>query len=358
MVVEQRHRLGEGVLPLQPQHVGHGLVVGEELDELGDPPVVAELLLDRAAALRAGAALVPDHQLEPGHDERRLSGTPEQTLELERRVLGEDLAVGPEPDAGAGLALGDPFALAGQARLRGERARRPVSVEDAGHAALEAQPLLGRRPVDVDVHPRREGVDDRESHAVQTAGRDVGATAELAAGVELGRDHLDAGEPGLGLLVGRDAATVVVDLHGVVRVEGDLDPVGRAGQRLIDAVVDDLPQAVHEATGVGRADVHAGALAHRLESLEDEEVGRVVGVVGDGDELRVELNCPRSIRGTDPSWLLLRIYPRHAVRRSRLACRWPGRPGSTVGSTTSEPQHRGNVTMWTRKVTKSAHSAT
>ena len=118
--------------------------------------------------------------------------------------------------------------------------------------------------------------------AVQAAGGDVRAAAELAAGVQLGEDHLDAGEPGLGLLVDRDAAAVVVDLGRAVGVQGDLDPVRGAGQRLVDAVVDDLPQAVHQPAGVGRADVHAGALAHRLEALEDEEVCGVVRVVDRG----------------------------------------------------------------------------
>ena len=98
----------------------------------------------------------------------------------------------------------------------GERRVRAVAVEDAGHAALEAQALLRRRPVDVDVHPGRQRVDHREADAVQAAGGDVRAAAELAAGVQLGRDDLDAGQPGLGLLVGRDAAAVVVHLDRAV----------------------------------------------------------------------------------------------------------------------------------------------
>ena len=36
---------------------------------------------------------------------------------------------------------------------------------------------------------------------------------------------------------------------------------------------------MHEAAAVGRADVHAGALAHRLEALEDQQVPRGVGAV-------------------------------------------------------------------------------
>jgi hypothetical protein len=39
---------------------------------------------------------------------------------------------------------------------------------------------------------------------------------------------------------------------------------------------------VHEPAGVGRADVHARPLADRLETLEDEQVLGVVGVVDDG----------------------------------------------------------------------------
>ena len=169
------------------------------------------------------AALVADDELEARDDERRLPGAADQALQLEPGVLGEDLPVRPEADPGAGPALGDPLALAGQAGLRGERRAGPVAVEDAGHAALEGQALLRWRPVDVDVHPRRERVDHRQADAVQAAGGDVGPAAELAAGVQLGRDDLDARQPGLGLLVGRDAAAVVVHLDRSVGVQRDLD---------------------------------------------------------------------------------------------------------------------------------------
>ena len=115
---------------------------------------------------------------------------------------------------------------------------------------------------------------------MQAAGGRVGAAAELAAGVQLGEDHLDAGEAGAGLDVDRDAAAVVLDLDRPVVVEGDVDVVAVPGERLVDGVVDDLPEAVHEAAGVGGADVHARALADRLEALEDLQVAG--GVVGRG----------------------------------------------------------------------------
>ena len=117
-----------------------------------------------------------------------------------------------------------------------------------------------------------QGVDDRRADAVQTAGRRVGAAAELAAGVQPGHDDLDAGQAGLRLDVDRDAATVVAHLDEPSACRRDVDPVAVAGERLVDGVVDDLPQAVHEAAGVGGADVHARALADRLEPLEHRQV--------------------------------------------------------------------------------------
>ena len=58
-----------------------------------------------------------------------------------------------------------------------------------------------------------------------------------------------------------------------------IDLAADARERLVHGVVDDLPQAVHQAAGVGRADVHARPLAHGLQPFEDEQVLGVVGVV-------------------------------------------------------------------------------
>ena len=55
-----------------------------------------------------------------------------------------------------------------------------------------------------------------------------------------------------------------------------LDLRAVAGHRLVDRVVDDLVDQVVQASGRGVADVHAGALADRLDPLEDADVGLVV----------------------------------------------------------------------------------
>jgi hypothetical protein len=70
--------------------------------------------------------------------------------------------------------------------------------EDAGLAAAEAHRVGLATPVDLDVQPRGQGVDDGRADAVQATGGGVRTAAELAARVQLGEDHLDAGEPGAG----------------------------------------------------------------------------------------------------------------------------------------------------------------
>ena len=132
-----------------------------------------------------------------------------------------------------------------------------------------------------------ERVDDRDADAVQAAGDLVAAAvAELAAGVQDGQHDLDGR---LALLLhrrDRDAAAVVDDGDRVVRVDRDVDAVAVAGERLVDRVVDDLVDQVVQAAHAGRADVHAGALAHGLEALEDGDVlgvvarARLAGLVG------------------------------------------------------------------------------
>ena len=126
----------------------------------------------------------------------------------------------------------------------------------------------------------RQRVDDRDADAVQTAGDLVAATAELATGVQHRQRHRDRGHLLAGRGVGRDAAAVVLDPDAAVGLQGQHDPVAVTGQRLVDRVVDDLPDQVVEAALTGRADVHARPLAHRLEALQDLDRGGVVRAVG------------------------------------------------------------------------------
>ena len=129
---------------------------------------------------------------------------------------------------------------------------------------------------------------------MEPAGGGVGDPAELAAGVQPGEHDLDAGQLRAGLDVDGDAASVVAYLSRAVGVQDDLDPGADAGKRLVHGVVDRLPQALHEAAGVGGPDVHAGPLADRLQSLQDGEVAGGVARV-------IEIRLPRR-QGRLPPW--------------------------------------------------------
>ena len=115
---------------------------------------------------------------------------------------------------------------------------------------------------------------------MQPTGGVVGTATELAAGVELGEHNLDSSELCLLLDVDGDPAAVVGDLCRAIGVERDDDGRAMAAESFVDGVVDDLPQAMHEAAAVIGPDIHAGALAHRLEALEDRQVLRGVALAG------------------------------------------------------------------------------
>ena len=280
VVREREQRLLIGVVPLQGdldladvarvlevddllvQRLARALAV-QVLDEVDDAAVVLE------ARLEALAALVAEADLEAPREEGHLA---EALLEHRPVVVDrlEDLHVRQEADAGAApVRLGAALEVAH--RL----------------AALVGLGVLVAVAPDRQVEPLGQRVDDRDADAVQAAGDLVAAAvAELAAGVQHGQD--DLGRRALLLLhhVDRDAAAVVGHGDAVVRVDDDLDLVGLAGERLVDRVVHHLVDQVMEAAHAGRADVHAGPLANRLEALEDGDVLSAVGAVSAAALLR------------------------------------------------------------------------
>ena len=219
--------------------------------------------LDQVVGLRP---LVADHDLQPLVEEGVLADVRGDRLEGVRRGL-ERVRRGPVGDRRPGLLAGLELADLDQLAV--------------GHAVAEGLPPQGPAVLDLDDQLRRQRVDDRDAHAVQSAGDLVAAAAELAAGVQLGERDRDGGQLLARRGVGRDAATVVLDPDRTVRGEGQHDPVAVAGQGLVDPVVHDLPDQVVQAALAGRADVHARPLADRLEPLEDlDRRGVVLDAVG------------------------------------------------------------------------------
>ena len=80
--------------------------------------------------------------------------------------------------------------------------------------------------------------------------------------------------------IDRDAAAVVDDGEKAVGRQFDADEGRVPGQRLVHAVVDHLGEQVMQCLLIGAADVHAGAAADRLESLQHLDVGG--GITGFG----------------------------------------------------------------------------
>ena len=80
------------------------------------------------------------------------------------------------------------------------------------------------------------------------------------------------------VLLGRNAAAVVVDADDVAGLDRDKDSCAVSCQRLVDRVVHDLINKVMQTRNRGGADVHAGALAHGFQSLEDLDLRFVVGI--------------------------------------------------------------------------------
>ena len=121
-----------------------------------------------------------------------------------------------------------------------------------------------------------KGVHHRRAHAVEPAGHLVPLAAELAARVQHRQAHLHRRAAHLGMNAHGEAAPVVLYGHGRVLFDGHVDFRAEARQRFVDGVVHDFIYAVMQPPGVGGTDVHAGALAHRLQPLQHLNLGFVI----------------------------------------------------------------------------------
>ena len=275
IVILQRH-LGHSALSIA-LHIhdlrvqgGQVAALAQIADKGADAALVAHrlgadfavLLLLRAVGI---GALVRQGNADAGVQERLLAQTLEQRLIVVERCLLEHLRVGLEGDCRSG------------------RSRRADLFQVAVRlAALEALLILYPIAADTNDQPFRQGVDDRCTDAVQTAGHLVAGilAAELAAGVQHGVDNGDSRDAQLGLDVHGDAAAIVRYLNDIAGLDGHLDMGAVACQCLVNGVVHDLIDEVMQTGRPGGADIHAGALAHSLQTLEDLNLRTAVGMVG------------------------------------------------------------------------------
>ena len=160
-----------------------------------------------------------------------------------------------------------PVLLAG---LAGLRQRRLGSA-----AGVLLLPGVAVAP-DLQLQPLGERIDAAHAHAVQTAGDFVALGIELAAGVQLGHDHLRRRDAFFLVHVHRNAAAVVDHRDGIVDVNGDVDLGAVARQRFVHGVVDHFVDQVVQAHLAGRADVHGRPQAHRFQTFQHFDTGGIV----------------------------------------------------------------------------------
>ena len=237
----------------------HGAAFGAHDVDLGGVGLACALVLHRvaleflrgsSACRRSSRTTISRPLLRKAYSRNRLEIVSREYVVVSKIVLG-----GPVGHRGAGV-----LARLHRAHLL-ER-----TVRDADREALA--PLVAT-VAHLDHEVAGQGVDDRDTDAVQTAGDLVAAAAELAAGVQHGQRHRDR-RHAPGREPCRSGCRGRCPRPGRRRRPCRVthDPVAVAGQRLVDGVVDDLADQVVQAALAGGADVHARALAHRLEALE------------------------------------------------------------------------------------------
>ncbi len=292
VVLKHGHRFGERAAARDAPGVGERGIRRQEFCVLADATVETKRLNDRSFA-----AIIGELKRDARHEKSGLPKSTEQLFGQEACALREDLRVSPVTNAGARHALRN-LADHAQFATGDERRERRIGagacgaiVEDTRFAAMERHRPGLAVTVDLNVEARAQRIDDRRTNTVQTTGCGIRTTAKLAAGVQLGENDLNAAQSGLGLDVDGNAARAVTHLDTAIGVKAQVDLRAEPAQRLVDRVVNDLPEAVHEASRVGRPDVHARTFAHRFETLEYREVAG--GVVRAGHVVhRKRVNRP------------------------------------------------------------------
>ena len=127
---------------------------------------------------------------------------------------------------------------------------------------------------------------------MQTPGCLIRLARKLAARMQRAQDDLQSGFAGeLGVRIGGNAASVVPDRDRVIRMQFHLDAIGMAGHGLVHRVVEHLCHKVVQGALIGAADIHARALAHRLEPFENLDRRGIIGGGGAPGEKIVGHRC-------------------------------------------------------------------
>lgn len=135
-------------------------------------------------------------------------------------------------------------------------------------------------------------VDDRRSNPVQAAGSSIILVREFAAGVQDRQHNFQRGRLRLGMLLNRDATSVVLHRDRLaVLVQRHIDAIAFAGEMLIDRVIDDFPNQMVQPARIDATDIHCRSTTHGLQAFENLDV--VAGVI----RFLFRHESPRSVAG-------------------------------------------------------------
>ena len=135
---------------------------------------------------------------------------------------------------------------------------------------LEAKEMFLAAAPDRQPQINRKRVHDRNAHAVQTARHLVGILVEFSTRMELGHDDLRRRHALFFMDLDRDAAAIVNHRHRTIGIQRDLNLVAISGQRFINGVIHDFADHMMQPRAViGITNIHARALANRIEAFED-----------------------------------------------------------------------------------------
>src|ERR1700730_4551344 len=226
--------------------VQRGAALAHRFDEFRDPALIMEFLV-----LAGASVLEPD--FEPGVEIGHFAQVARDYFVLEEDLF-ENCRIRRECSFGAGT-------FGGAALLD----------LVLGHTVLVVLVINLAVLADLDFELHAQCVNHRSPDAMQTAGNLVRAAIEFAARMQ---DRVHDFE-GVALLrrmrSDRNSATVIFDRNAIVAQNLDVDLGAMTGQRLVNRVIDDLRDQMMETALGGVADVHAGALANRLETLENPD---------------------------------------------------------------------------------------
>ncbi len=116
----------------------------------------------------------------------------------------------------------------------------------------------------------RQGVDDRNAHAVQTARYFIGVVVELTACVQHGHDHFRSGNALFFVNAGGNATAIILNGNGIIGMNGHDDITTVTGERFVDCVIHDLEYHVVQTGAVIRiADIHTRTFAYRIQPFQN-----------------------------------------------------------------------------------------